>query len=149
MEYYELTSSRGEIHTKTSVIIIDFLLLPLFIACSTSVKIWRAWMALKSAARSFIRQLHLSTNHIPAVNLTKNISSSGIFTAWGQASPEEKHHIASPIRAFSTTRFIRYAAVEESVDFREQDRESNEVDVCIVGGGNSAAHLLTDFVDLV
>lgn len=38
-------------------------------------------------------------------------------------------------RTFSTTPWRGLADVDESFDPREQDRESDEVDVCIVGGG--------------
>ncbi|MCJ1431399.1 hypothetical protein MMC27_000751 [Xylographa pallens] len=37
--------------------------------------------------------------------------------------------------AFSTTSQQRFADVDETFDPRQQDRESDEVDVCIVGGG--------------
>ncbi|MCJ1417328.1 hypothetical protein MMC32_003671 [Xylographa parallela] len=37
--------------------------------------------------------------------------------------------------AFSTTSQQKFAAVDETFDPRQQDRESDEVDVCIVGGG--------------
>lgn len=41
-------------------------------------------------------------------------------------------------RTFSTTPWRGLADVDESFDPREQDRESDEVDVCIVGGGMSS-----------
>ena len=37
--------------------------------------------------------------------------------------------------AFSTTSHHKFADVDETFDPRQQDRESDEVDVCIVGGG--------------
>ena len=37
--------------------------------------------------------------------------------------------------AFSTTSMQKFADVDETFDPRQQDRESDEVDVCIVGGG--------------
>lgn len=40
-------------------------------------------------------------------------------------------------RSFSTTPSRGFADVDDSFDPREQDRESDEVDVCIVGGGIS------------
>lgn len=40
-------------------------------------------------------------------------------------------------RAFSNTLRARYAAVDDSINPRELPRESDEVDVCIVGGGGS------------
>ena len=45
--------------------------------------------------------------------------------------------IAGQRRTFSGTPRTRYATVEDSVDPRDQPRESDEVDVCIVGGGMS------------
>ncbi|CAJ2505127.1 Uu.00g125210.m01.CDS01 [Anthostomella pinea] len=39
------------------------------------------------------------------------------------------------IRAFTTTRPSNFASVDESFDPKSVDRESDEVDVCIVGGG--------------
>lgn len=38
-------------------------------------------------------------------------------------------------RAFSSTLLRTFADVDDSFDLRQQDRESDEVDVCIVGGG--------------
>ena len=38
-------------------------------------------------------------------------------------------------RSFSITPWRGFADVDESFDPRQQDRESDEVDVCIVGGG--------------
>ncbi|KAI9762113.1 MAG: hypothetical protein M4579_000593 [Chaenotheca gracillima] len=38
-------------------------------------------------------------------------------------------------RSFSLTSIRRLAEVDDSFDFRQQERESDEVDVCIVGGG--------------
>ena len=38
-------------------------------------------------------------------------------------------------KELSSTRLRRFAAVVNSFDPRQQDRESDEVDVCIVGGG--------------
>lgn len=38
-------------------------------------------------------------------------------------------------RAFTTTIHRRFASVDDSLDVLHQDRESDEVDVCIVGGG--------------
>lgn len=60
-------------------------------------------------------------------------------------------------RAFTTTRINRLAdVVDESFDPKSVDRESDEVDVCIVGGGRSknklacfcatTSHLLTVLV---
>ncbi|KAF2797402.1 electron transfer flavo protein-ubiquinone oxidoreductase-like protein [Melanomma pulvis-pyrius CBS 109.77] len=43
--------------------------------------------------------------------------------------------IAGQRRAISSTTRTRFADVEESFDPRQQDREVDEVDVCIVGGG--------------
>lgn len=41
-------------------------------------------------------------------------------------------------RAFAASAWQLYADVESSFDPRQQDRESDEVDVCIVGGGMQA-----------
>jgi len=43
--------------------------------------------------------------------------------------------IAGQRRAFSNTARARLASADEPSDPRTQDRESDEVDVCIVGGG--------------
>lgn len=43
--------------------------------------------------------------------------------------------IAERRRAISTTPLRKFADVDESLDPRLQFRESDEVDVCIVGGG--------------
>lgn len=38
-------------------------------------------------------------------------------------------------RAFTSTQLRRFASVDDSFDPRQQERESDQVDVCIVGGG--------------
>ena len=43
--------------------------------------------------------------------------------------------VPTGVRSFTSKTRHRYADVESSIDFRQQDRESDEVDVCIVGGG--------------
>ena len=45
---------------------------------------------------------------------------------------------ASPQRNLTTSICRKYADVDDSFDSRQQDRESDEVDVCIVGGGTSS-----------
>ena len=40
------------------------------------------------------------------------------------------------VKTFTTSPCRRLADVDDSFDPRQQDRESDEVDVCIVGGGN-------------
>ena len=44
-------------------------------------------------------------------------------------------------RTFATTPWRRFADVDDSFDPLQQDRESDEVDVCIVGGGISSGTL--------
>jgi hypothetical protein len=56
---------------------------------------------------------------------------------FSQHSPARPAFIAGQRRAFSKTLRTRYATVEDSIDPRDQPRESDEVDVCIVGGGTS------------
>lgn len=51
--------------------------------------------------------------------------------------PARSAFFAGQRRAFSNTLRTRHAGVEDSVDPRDQPRESDEVDVCIVGGGAS------------
>ena len=53
--------------------------------------------------------------------------------------------LACGMRTLSTTSRRYLANVKEMLDPRQQDRESDEVDVCIVGGGNYV-HAETDFV---
>jgi hypothetical protein len=53
--------------------------------------------------------------------------------------PARSAFIAGQRRAFSNTLRTRYAQVEDAIDPRDQPRESDEVDVCIVGGGKPTA----------
>lgn len=54
-----------------------------------------------------------------------------------QLQPARSTFTAGQRRTFSSTLHTRYAAVEDSIDPRDQPRESDDVDVCIVGGGMS------------
>ncbi len=49
-------------------------------------------------------------------------------------------YILTGRRALSNTPLRKFADVDDSLDFRQQDRESDEVDVCIVGGGISPVY---------
>ena len=93
-------------------------------------------MTSKSIARSLVRRQYLWKANISALNSSagnlqpgKSFERRRMPAKWPQLS-------IVPTRALSTSIPNRYATVEESLDFREQDRESDEVDVCIVGGGN-------------
>ncbi|KAL8899575.1 MAG: hypothetical protein Q9207_006124 [Kuettlingeria erythrocarpa] len=46
-----------------------------------------------------------------------------------------RHPLSLATRSFSTSNFSQFADVDNTFDPRQQDRESDEVDVCIVGGG--------------
>ena len=52
-----------------------------------------------------------------------------------------QRHIKQSRRTLSATPHRRFADVDNSFDPRQQDRESDEVDVCIVGGGMSCPSL--------
>lgn len=44
-------------------------------------------------------------------------------------------------RSFTTSSLRRFADVNDSLELRQQDRESDQVDVCIVGGGMSGFYV--------
>lgn len=102
-------------------------------------------MASKSIARSLLRQQQLSNSRSPIANLAAVKSSLGISTARRRITSKRGCPLTVPVRPFSTSRQVRYARVEESLDFRDQERESDEVDVCIVGGGIHSTCSSDDF----
>jgi hypothetical protein len=93
-------------------------------------------MASKGIARSLLRQQCLSKSKIRMLKPAVVKSPLEVFTARRGPSSKRQDPVAVPVCDFSTSSHRRYATVDESLDFREQDRESDEVDVCIVGGGN-------------
>ena len=52
---------------------------------------------------------------------------------------------ASATKSFTTSCLRKFADVDDSFDPRQQDRESDEVDVCIVGGGMLRFHGVPHF----
>ncbi|KAF2191215.1 electron transfer flavo protein-ubiquinone oxidoreductase-like protein [Zopfia rhizophila CBS 207.26] len=58
------------------------------------------------------------------------LSTRSLWDSYRPAVP-----IAGQRRAFSFATHTRFADVDDTFDPRQQDRESDEVDVCIVGGG--------------
>ncbi len=100
-------------------------------------------MASKSILRLLVRQEYLSRGNIPVLNSAAGKSPLELLTAQRRGSSRRQHHLVVSKRAFSTSSRTLYAQVEESLDFRNQERESDQVDVCIVGGGNRPACSLT------
>lgn len=107
-----------------------------FVGHSVACRFNLPTMASKSVARYLVRQQYLSRSSVPVLNVAAGKSPSRALTGRRRATTKLQHHNAVQIRSLSTSRPKSYARVEESLDFREQDRESDEVDVCIVGGGN-------------
>ncbi|KAI9673121.1 MAG: hypothetical protein M1817_002983 [Caeruleum heppii] len=89
-------------------------------------------MACKSVATPLLRR-HLA----PPYRVTGSRALSGL------RQQRQKCHFAPPssprapirLRPFSTAPPRRFAQVDDTFDARQQDREADEVDVCIVGGG--------------
>ena len=96
----------------------------------------RGQIVSKSIARSFSRRQSLYRGNIPVLNSALGNPRLETFTSRRRATSNRQGHVAVPTRSLSTSKARRYASVEESLDIREQDRESDQVDVCIVGGGN-------------
>ena len=57
-------------------------------------------------------------------------------TRWRERRATRQNSACLLSRTFSTSTSPRYAAVDDTLDFREQERESDQVDVCIAGAGN-------------
>jgi hypothetical protein len=96
-------------------------------------------MAARSVTRLTGRPSHLSRSSIPVLSYGAGKKLFKFHPARRPVAPISQPHGVALVRALSTSRPARYATVDESLDFRDQDRESDEVDVCIVGGGNSPA----------
>lgn len=119
-----------------------------FVGCGKAMRSGARRMASKSVARSLLMPRCLPRCSIPALEFAVSKSPAQIFTARRQASSKSRPYVATSARTLFTSTPTRYATVEEPLDFGEQGRESDEVDVCIVGGGKRATCLLTDTVDL-
>jgi hypothetical protein len=100
-------------------------------------------MASKCISRSLLRQQYLARSSIAVTNPTVAKCSLESFISRRRAALKRQRNFKIPTRALSTLKATRYAKVEDSLDFREQDRESDEVDVCIVGGGIRSTYILT------
>lgn len=105
-------------------------------------------MTSKSLARSLVRRQYLCRANISALHSSAGNLLLGIPFERRRMSADWPRPSIVPTRALSTSRPSRYATVEESLDFREQDRESDQVDVCIVGGGNGLACNLLASTDI-
>lgn len=95
-----------------------------------------------------MRRQYLCRANISALNSSAGNLPLGISFERRRPTAKRPKLSIVPTRALSTSRSSRYATVEESLDFREQDRESDEVDVCIVGGGNGLACNLLASTDI-
>ena len=107
-----------------------------------------AIMAAKQVARPFVRH---SLTFSASQHISRPVALQCPFDHFparrrlSQYRPARSAFIAGQRRAFSGTVRTRYATVEDSVDPRDQPRESDEVDVCIVGGGMSTtSHSLSE-----
>jgi hypothetical protein len=95
-------------------------------------------MATKQVARPFVKHTlaFSSSQHISRpVALRRHFNFSPARRRLSQCRPARPTFIARQRRPFSNTLRTRYASLEDSIDPRDQPRESDEVDVCIVGGG--------------
>jgi hypothetical protein len=95
-------------------------------------------MALKQATRPLLQESRAfsSCQRIPRPSAVR--CPFDFFPARrrvAHCSPARSAFIAGQRRAFSNTLRTRYAQVEDSIDPRDQPRESDQADVCIVGGG--------------
>lgn len=99
-------------------------------------------MAMKQIARPFVKHklAFSSSQHLARpIALRCPLDFFPARRRLSQCRPARSAFVAGQRRPFSNTLRTRYATVEDSVDPRDQPRESDEVDVCIVGGGTSAA----------
>lgn len=67
-------------------------------------------------------------------------ASSAVSQEWRHRAPTATSSnlwSAAAARPFSTTRSFRFADVDDNFDPKSIDRESDDVDVCIIGGGMS------------
>ena len=75
-----------------------------------------------------------------AARIRRTSTASAVSPPWHRPTSPALARVCRLLpqaRAFGTTRPRRMADVDESFDPASIDRESDEVDVCIVGGGKS------------
>jgi electron-transferring-flavoprotein dehydrogenase len=91
-------------------------------------------MASKTRSLSLVKK----TIH-PDCSVTKCVGARRTLFASQNKSrtlPEQRtRQIACERRAYTTVSKRRFATGSEQFDPRQEDRESDQVDVCIVGGG--------------
>ncbi|KAF2007116.1 electron transfer flavo protein-ubiquinone oxidoreductase-like protein [Amniculicola lignicola CBS 123094] len=90
-------------------------------------------MASRALPASIARRMLLSPRNVPIAPRTGVSATRFASGLWKSHWPALR--IAGQRRALSATARSRFADVDDSFDPRQQDRESDEVDVCIVGGG--------------
>ncbi|KAF2262803.1 electron transfer flavo protein-ubiquinone oxidoreductase [Lojkania enalia] len=90
-------------------------------------------MASKALPATIARWALLSPRSIRIAPRMAASTTSSISSPWELYRPAIR--IAGQRRALSSSVRSRYVDVDDAFDPRQQDRESDEVDVCIVGGG--------------
>ncbi|KAF2111738.1 electron transfer flavo protein-ubiquinone oxidoreductase-like protein [Lophiotrema nucula] len=90
-------------------------------------------MASRSFPVSLARRAFASPRSPRVASRTIPLAARPLSSLWEAYRPAVR--IAGQRRAFSATSRSRFADVDETFDPRQQERESDEVDVCIVGGG--------------
>src|SRR3954462_6380619 len=105
-------------------------------------------MALKQVTRPLLHQSRVfsSCQRIPSPSAVRcPFDFLPARRRVAHCRPARSAFIAGQRRAISNTLQRRYAHVEDSIDLRDQPRESDEVDVCIVGGGKPTTWWPTKF----
>ena len=95
-------------------------------------------MASRSVSYSFTRRLIVSEHQSLQAFARAHSSFAPARRRCLYERPGPKIPVEKKRRAFSISSSRRFADVDDSFDPRQQDRESDEVDVCIVGGGRNA-----------
>ena len=85
---------------------------------------------------SFIAQRALGSECLCTRSATRAIPRSILSNQRSLYQRGPRKTVTAGKRAFTTTARRKLAAPDESFDPRQQDRESDQVDVCIVGGGS-------------
>lgn len=94
-------------------------------------------MASKTSVSSLARR-SLNTSHFSVLTIRRAYSHFPPTRRRCLLRQSKHNYFLTSRRPFSTTPWRGLADVDDSFDPLQQDRESDEVDVCIVGGGMSS-----------
>ncbi len=116
---------------------------PFYISSAEGCSIKNKTMASRAPCLSIARRALFTESTAARASITCRANRALSNRNHATAGPRSRQ-IAASNRAFSTSTYRRRASEDPAFDPRQQEREVDQVDVCIVGGGTSSTVLLLE-----